>query len=554
MKPVAQTKRLTHVSLTNPNTNMFNHTFDPNLVRPLATAENQFLQVLVDRFRIQRKGKGFELHVTFGEESPSIWLREAKRHILDKLPRERRAALQGDIDAFFASNQETFPYCDASFPFRLGNGGTLPVVRLKGVDYYCLFYRDRHPTGWNIANGGANTRHDLLHPDLIIERELREELIIVEPERRRWYVFDWHDARLHDHPDFAVAQMLWAEQFRRQGFSDFKEVPLPLKWSLPPDAELPDLEHRHYDAMRITCGKEAPVFTGRGFLNINAEDFGIEFDRIAKLSVGPEAVFCDGELRNSRLLNRVVGLFAVNRVQEMVVAGADHFRPDRVFWDGVDRTDEDAKDVIKDYLEWRGSSWEQLEKEATKDAAPNPAPDALDLCPVTRTIVQRHRQLGAAEQAGPAVPAGRSFEVFISFASEDRVLARRVYDEITTSKRRAFFSDVTMTSGGFADQIDVALDSTSAFVAVGSRAEYLQKSWVKYEWRNFHNDIAGGRKPKDAPFFAFVTGVSRQDLPRPLRLSQSVKMDPENPTPAFEQLNKFIMHPELTVREPEAFD
>ena len=51
---------------------MFTHSFNPNPVRPLATAENQFLQVLVDRFSIRRNGSGFELQVAFSEESPAI--------------------------------------------------------------------------------------------------------------------------------------------------------------------------------------------------------------------------------------------------------------------------------------------------------------------------------------------------------------------------------------------------------------------------------------------------------------------------------------------------
>jgi hypothetical protein len=65
---------------------------------------------------------------------------------------------------------------------------------------------------------GINDFNDLLHPDAIVERELREELIIVELERFRRYVFDWHDARLKDHPEFAFANRLWMERFRRQNF------------------------------------------------------------------------------------------------------------------------------------------------------------------------------------------------------------------------------------------------------------------------------------------------------------------------------------------------
>jgi hypothetical protein len=85
------------------------------------------------------------------------------------------------------------------------------VVRVEGRDHFCLFLRDAHPAGWNIANGGANDLQDLLRPASIIERELREELIVLDPDRRLRYVFDWHDAHLRDHPDFALADRLWRD-------------------------------------------------------------------------------------------------------------------------------------------------------------------------------------------------------------------------------------------------------------------------------------------------------------------------------------------------------
>jgi len=524
---------------------MFSHSSKPEYVRPLATAENQFLQVLVDRFRILRKGNGFELQVAFNDESPAIWLRAAKRHILSTLSAEQRAVQQRKIEAFFASDDEVYHYRDVSFPFRLGNGGTLPVVRLDSTDYYCLFYRDSHPTGWNIANGGANTRYDLLHPDAIVERELREELIIVQPERGRWYVFDWHEARLRDHPDFALAHKIWAERFRRQGFPEFEDVPMPLKWSLPPDADRQAVEQRYHDAMRIRFGKEPPIHTGQGFLNINAQDFGIEFDRIAKVSVGPESIFCDGELRGCELLNRVVGLFAVGRVHELLAQGAGRFLPDLVFWNGEDRTGDEPTSVIEDFLQHRGSSWAQVEETLRKNAAPNPPGDPLDLCPVTRTIVERHRQIRAAEQVSSPFPAtGSHFDVFVSFASEDLALARLVFNELSaTANHQVFFSDVTMTGGAFGEQIDRALDSSWAFVAVGTRTEHLHKSWVEYEWRNFHNDLNSGRKPENSPFLAFVSGIDPQDLPRPFRVRQAVTADPADPTSALARLKQYISKP-----------
>jgi len=392
---------------------------------------------------------------------------------------------------------------------------------MKGTDYYCLFYRDSHPTGWNIANGGANTRHDVLHPDAIVERELREELIIVEPEQKRWYVFDWHDARLRDHPDFALAQELWTERFRRQGFTDFERMLLPLKWSLPPDADCLALDQRQHDAIRIRCGDSPAIYTGQGFLNINAEDFGIEFDRIAKLTVSSEAIFCDGELRGDQLLNRVVGLFPVEIVLKELVAGQHHFTADHLFWNG-ERRSEDPRAVIEAFLRSRGSSWKQLDENLHKEAASHSPGDPFDLCPVTRTIIKRHSKLRDTDQPSP--PSADPFDVFISFASEDRLLARRVFDHLSTNCR-VFFSDLTLTRSGFADQIDRALDAVGSFVAVGTRVDHLNKSWVKYEWRNFHNDMKSMRKAEDAPFFAIVSGIDPHDLPRPLREQSAVELD-----------------------------
>lgn len=515
----------------------------PN-VNPLATAENELLQVLVDRFKILRKGKGFELQVSFTDESPTIWLRQAKRDILKTLTPIRRASLQGKIESFFASGDNKFDYHDSSFPFRLGNGGTLPIARLEGKNYYCLFFRDSHPTGWNIANGGAGNRHDLLHPDAIIERELREELIVVEPEPGYWHVFDWHDAHIRDHPDFATARELWTAKFRRRGFAEFENVALPLKWSLPPEAARQPVEQRDHDAMRIRFGAKSPIYTGQGFLNINAEDFGIEFDRVAKLSVGPEAVFCDGEIRPNGLLNRVVGLFEVGRVHDQYGQDDRHYIPDRLYWDGENRTGEDTERVIQEFLEQpsRGSSWRQLLDNLAINSSGDQPSDPLDLCPATRTIIGRFKKIQDDQQDIQAPRRGEGpFKVFVSFASEDRALANRVYDHISDKVGlRAFFSDVTMTGGAFSDQIDEALDSAKAFVGVGTRIEHFQKSWVKYEWRSFHNDLHSGRKPVNAPFFAYVEGMSRRDLPRPLRDQQSVTADQGGQSEAFALMSRYL--------------
>lgn len=72
-------------------------------------------------------------------------------------------------DKFFANS---FLHNDENFPFRYASGGTLPILRMEGQGYYCFFYRDIFPIGWNIANGGCCTREELLNPQMTIEREL----------------------------------------------------------------------------------------------------------------------------------------------------------------------------------------------------------------------------------------------------------------------------------------------------------------------------------------------------------------------------------------------
>lgn len=497
---------------------------DPSCIRSLASAENQFLQVLVYRFILQRKEQGFLLKVAIGDDSDAIWSREAKEKIRAGLSFKKGDKIKNEIKKFMASDKDVYEYNDPSFCFRLGNGGTLPIVRMNGQDYFCLFYRDSYPAGWNIANGGANTKHDILHPDEIVERELREELIIVEPEMRCWYIFDWHEARLRDHPDFALAQKLWKMRFSERGYDCFEHVTLPLKWSIPPDADYTVLKHHQHDTIYTRYGNAPAIHTGKGFININTEDFGIEFDRIAKIAVNTDAVFCDGELRDDILLNRVVGLFPVQEVLHAMDEGEHSFIPKHCYWDGENRTGEDIKNIVENFLQSTDSSWGQLKKNLQIGKAANSPVRPFDLCPVTRTIIGRYKNLMSETASSP--PAIDPFKVFISFASEDRQIAGKVFEYLSgATGKNIFFSDVSLTRGGFSDQIDRALDDAEAFLAVGTNVRHLNKSWVEYEWRNFHNDMKSKRKDPHSPFFAFVAGIDPNDMPRPLRQQTAVQID-----------------------------
>jgi len=504
---------------------------DPAWVRPLGQAQNEFVQALLSDFEVHRQGEGLVLEVAFDFDTPSIWLRSSKSHVQNQLDPARasryREALRGML--LGGGSRETYVHSDAAFPFRFGNGGALPVIRLAGEDYYCLFYRGIHPVGWNIANGGAESTAELLDPVANIERELREELIIVEPDPGNLYVFDWAEGRRMDHPEFAVARTIWEKMFRQREFSDLRELTLPLKW-------LPG-----HDRLLIRFGGGDPVEVRGCFLNINAEDFGIEVDRVAKMSVGPNAVFCDGEVVRGSLLNRPVGLFPVHRFNAALAAGKREVLPEKVFWNGRDRSRDDINAVVLesfDDTEHRKvfgfdirSDWLAAELK-------------FALCPVTDVLVRRYLQLEdltSAPAVGSAVPSeSHVCEIFLSFSSECRDLADQVFKFLHSKRRRVFYSDETLHHADFGRAIDGALESARALVVVGKHGDDFRKRWVEYEWRTFHQDILGGRKPLNTPIVTITEEADPYLLPRPLAHRQIIRWDQSSSDSTMKRLEQFL--------------
>ena len=407
------------------------------------------------------------------------------------------------------------------------------MVRIGDDDYYCLFYREVHPVGWNIANGGSATLHELLHPSETIEREFREELLVAEPRDGRRYIFDWNTAGLADHPDFATAWHLWEDVFRKRGFPSLEKMPLPMKW-------IPG-----YDSVSVCFTKSQTqgvreFVTSGCILNINAEDFGIEVDRVAKVEVGPNAVLCDGETVPEGLLNRVIGLFEVGSFNEALSNNRDRFEPQRVFWYGKERKHDNLEAVISDYLDYAVKNGVRHSDVKARHGAD---PNKYGLCPVTRTVVKRCLHLLQQDDSFPRKPPRRHLaadEVFLSFNSADRGLARKVSDFLKSKGLSVFFSKETLAPGDFGRRIDEALDGARALVVVSTRLEHMMKRWVSYEWQSFHNDILSGRKAANAVLRAFVVGIDPQDLPRPLRSRQAITCNPRKPQPALRQLAKWL--------------
>ncbi|MBR2650741.1 MAG: leucine-rich repeat protein [Clostridia bacterium] len=118
------------------------------------------------------------------------------------------------------------------------------------------------------------------------------------------------------------------------------------------------------------------------------------------------------------------------------------------------------------------------------------------------------------------------YDVFISFKAtdesgvptEDSVIARNIYDELTKRGIRTFFSEVTL-AGRIGEEyepiIHRALYSCKFFILVATREEYINAPWVKNEWTRLEDRIkAEGLSGASAAVFK---GISPYALPNSFR-------------------------------------
>ena len=144
---------------------------EPSWIRPLNEAENHFLEVLVDSVSLKRKrdGSGASMAVTFDSDAQTIWNRRGKDEIRERVIPDysiQWPEIAEKLEAFFFGNsaQANCELPDKTFPFRFCSGGALPLITIGDKQYYRLHWRDIHPVGWNIVNGGSDNVLEMLDP------------------------------------------------------------------------------------------------------------------------------------------------------------------------------------------------------------------------------------------------------------------------------------------------------------------------------------------------------------------------------------------------------
>lgn len=83
---------------------------------------------------------------------------------------------------------------------------------------------------------------------------------------------------------------------------------------------------------------------------------------------------------------------------------------------------------------------------------------------------------------GQALHRSGEYDVFISYKSEDEVLAKKVYDYLIQSGKEVFFAKETLPQLGnseYRTAIFDAIERSKHMVVVGSQPDYLKTKWVK---------------------------------------------------------------------------
>jgi hypothetical protein len=203
-----------------------------------------------------------------------------------------------------------------------------------------------------------------------------------------------------------------------------------------------------------------------------------------------------------------VGLFEVERFNQLVNSRSDHFLPDLFFYDA--KCYEDGPRWIEQKVAHYVKRMSAVRPYRCAEEYEN-TPLKFDMCPATRGVVQRYISTLTHKPKG-------QYDVFISFGSEDERLARRLYEYLKrNTQKRIFFSVETIHDGDYMRQLMQALESAQKLILVGTKLKHIMKPHVEFEWRAFHLLTINDRRKCLVPA---MIGVDPKALPLPLRMCQ----------------------------------
>ena len=121
-----------------------------------------------------------------------------------------------------------------------------------------------------------------------------------------------------------------------------------------------------------------------------------------------------------------------------------------------------------------------------------------------------------------------NYDAFISYKSQDELLARRVFEFLTSRGKKVFLSCETLKQIGrdeYTDTIYEALDKSNHFLLITSKPDYLQKGWVHDEWDYFLGEIRDGRKDGNLVMIIHdEMKIDKLKFPHQLRHKEIIRM------------------------------
>jgi len=71
---------------------------------------------------------------------------------------------------------------NSEYPLELLTGDSYPILVMQEKLYFVQIYRDIYPKGWLMPGGCPKNMHEILNPKLTIDRELSEEVIVLDKD------------------------------------------------------------------------------------------------------------------------------------------------------------------------------------------------------------------------------------------------------------------------------------------------------------------------------------------------------------------------------------
>ena len=121
-----------------------------------------------------------------------------------------------------------------------------------------------------------------------------------------------------------------------------------------------------------------------------------------------------------------------------------------------------------------------------------------------------------------------SYDVFLSYKSEDQLIAQRIYEHLISYGKKVFFSCASLPEMGrdeYTDAIFEAMDKAKHMILITSDIKYVKTGWVKDEWEYFLGEIREERKKGNVVLVLHDDmSMDKRQFPPQLRHKEIIKV------------------------------